>query len=138
MKFDGRKMIVKDPQSEWYEPGTEGTAEFVTPFKSDLGHVSFRCTGGLVRVRIVPSNGAASAKLAAVFQRNAGWKQPDPFSKRTFRYSKTFINADEAIAAVESAIKALGKVGKKRQPGYTRYWRMVIRQYLPAPVASAA
>jgi hypothetical protein len=137
VKFDITKMIVKDPQSEWYEPGTQGTAEFVTPVKSDLGHVSFRCTGNFVRVRIVPSDREAATQLADKFARGDGWKQPDLWSSRTFRYSKMFYTADEAIEAVEFAIKALGKSGRKRQPGYVRFWRMAIRHYVSRPTAVA-
>jgi hypothetical protein len=42
-----------------------------------------------------------------------------------------FYTADEAIAAIEGAIKALGKAGLKRRGGYTRFWRQAIRQHLP-------
>jgi hypothetical protein len=135
MKFDIKKMIEKDPQSEWYMAGTERTGTFITVFKSDLGKVGFRCVDDIVRVRIEPKVGDAQHALEKSFPVSAGWKQPAVFGE--FRFSKVFTNADEAIAAVEYAIKALGKAGKKRRGGYNRFWRKAIRQHLPALTVAA-
>jgi hypothetical protein len=133
VKFEINKMIEKDPQSEWYVAGTEETGEFVCPLKSDLGLVSFRCTvdhrGSIVRVRVEPANDAAAERLAEAFPTADGWKQPSTWQ---YRFSKVFTDTDEAIATVERAIEALGVRGKRRQTGYVRFWRMAIRQHLPA------
>jgi hypothetical protein len=138
MKFDIHKMIAESGTS-WAMGGTERTYTFVRLLNANLGTVGFRCTGGIVRVRIEPSNSAAAPELIAAFPPSAGWKQPSgSVGGKTFRFSKVFTNADEAIAAVEYAIKALGKEGVERRGGYSRFWRMAIRQHLPAPVASAA
>jgi hypothetical protein len=140
MKFDIIRMIEQDAQSEWYMPGTEGTGEYIVVANSDLGRVGFRCTGGIVRVRVEPVNSTAAEKLSATFPVNGGWKQPRILGQ--YRFSKVFTDPSAAIMAVEGAIGALGKGldkgCKKRLGGYSRFWRMAIRQHLPAQVASAA
>jgi hypothetical protein len=133
MKFLTQRMIEQDPESKWYMPGTERTGEYITVGISDLGRVGFRLTGNYVRVRVEPRPVNESVvpveELAPSFTRDDGWKQPQVLGE--YRFSKMFYNADEAIAAIEGAIKALGKAGLERRGGYTRFWRKAIRQYLP-------
>jgi hypothetical protein len=128
------KMIETDQSSEWYMAGTEGTGQYAVILKTDLGRVGFRLTGGYARVRVEPSNEEAAAKLAEKFP--IGWKQPSMIGE--FRFSKVFYTSDEAVKAIERAIKALGTEGKERRRGTVRYWRWPVRAYVPRRTAAAA
>jgi hypothetical protein len=134
------KMIEKDHTSKWYMPGTERTGQFATILTTELGKIGFRLTddyrGRIVRVRVEPKNADSAEKLGEKLTRANGWKQPTLGGE--YRFSNTFTDAEQAIAAIEAVIKLLGATNKDRRRGTIRYWRFPIRQYLPALAASPA
>jgi hypothetical protein len=130
------RMIEQDKDSEWYMAGTEKTGEYIVVFKSDLGRVGFRLTGGFARVRVEPGTPDHHEKLQEFFPENNGWRQPELLGQ--YRFSQVFFTPEKAIEAVEYAIKALGVDGTVRRGGITRFWRMAIRAYFPSQASIAA
>lgn len=120
------RMIEKAKGTKWFMAGTENTGQYVVVARSKLGRVGFRVTGSYVRVRIEPTEQNAPGPLATEFNALNGWKLPRIGGQ--WRFSKVFNDPEEAIAAIELAIKALERGGKvERQPG-TRSWRLALRR----------
>lgn len=86
----------------FYMAGTEGTGEYQVLSVSDYGRVGTRIlSDGRVRVRIEPGSAHASKRLAEMFTRDDGWKQPgDAWQDR---FSKVFSGLGTAMSDVGTA-----------------------------------
>lgn len=133
------RMIEKAKGTKWYMAGTESTGRYVVLASSKVGRVGFRVVGNYIRVRIEPNDSLSEQQLAEKYTPEAGWKQPSHFGQ--YRFSRVFNDPDEAIAAIELAVKEIGRDSKvERQPG-TRRWRLALRRahkkFTQAPVSGA-
>ena len=128
------RMIEQAKGTQWSMAGTERTGEYVVIAMSNIGRVGFRVVGNYVRVRIEPYSVSGEERLGKMFTEASGWKQPD--SHWQYRFSNVFTDPEEAIAAIEIAIKEIGRTDKlQRQPG-TRRWRLALRQAVKSNQAS--
>jgi hypothetical protein len=112
-----------DLNNPWHMAGTEGTGKYTVVAQSALGRIGFRTLGNDVRVRVEPVSSEASKALAEQFP-TSSWKQPEPFGQKRF---SIVVAADQAIAVVERAIKALGRDSLERN-AKARYWRKLVRE----------
>jgi len=105
--------------NSWYMAGTEGTGRYLVVARNSFGRVGFRVLwDGRVRVRVEPTPGEPTVKLAKVFTIDKGWKQPD----HQHRFSIVCGGRMEAIVVIRNAIRALRRREPvERQPG-KRLW----------------
>lgn len=120
------RMIENAKGTQWWMGGTEGSGKYVVVASSNIGRVGFRVVGDFVRVRIEPFDNSGEEIIGKRFSAESGWKQPSPIGQ--YRFSKVFTDPEEAIAAIELAVKEIGRNNKlQRQPG-TRSWRLAMRR----------
>lgn len=120
----------------FYMPGTQKTGQYIVVANSKRGRVGYRLLGnGSVRVRIEPTNLQSAKRLAAVFTRGEGWKQPGDQGEK--RFSQTFTSHREVVEAIELAMRQLSffvLFGLQVNPQYRRRWRQPIYAHFFGPL----
>lgn len=135
-----KKPFVSAPATEtetesvsvvnWQMAGSEGTNEYIVPFRSHAGCVGFRLLfSGAVRIRVEPTGEDAVVALAPSFLVGE-WKQPD---LHQFRFS-CVISAGEAEEVMDSALNALFEAAdgggiEYNKPVVKAKWRSKIRAH---------
>ncbi len=124
-----KDFIEPDSASDWYVAGTERTGQYACLVMTDLGLVAVRPLLSSVRVRVEPSDPQAAAQLAKYLTRAKGWTQPGDGGEN--RFSRVLSTDSEAIDAIATAIRRLGRGGKLARKG-TRLWRRMVKNHLAA------
>lgn len=87
--------------------GTEGTGEYTIKAYSSRGRVGVRnLESEQVRIRVEPTPGGTTKKIARTLTRRRGWKQPGDNGETRF---STVVEAHEVERVLATARRALGE-----------------------------
>ena len=119
-----------EESSDWTQmAGTEGTGEYVVPFRSSAGRAGLRLLpSGRVRIRVEPSDEEAAVALAPSFPVGE-WKQPSS----QFRFSRV-VSGGDAEATMDQVLEALFDATDDHEVEYNKVagkakWRSKIRAH---------
>lgn len=89
--------------------GTEGTHNYAVIAASALGFVAVRLlTGDRYRVRVEPTDPAASSTIGQSLSRAAGWKQPGDANQDRFSIVTSAAKLHDAVAKAVESLSANG------------------------------